>query len=99
MMKLLMGTHTEVREFLASYLEGYLPLHKALQFRVHLLLCQDCQAYLARYNDSVSLARNYLDDPPPEELVELTLRFLHENTPEGPDDPGREPTGNHPKPG
>lgn len=99
MMRLMMGTHTEVREFLASYLEGRLPLHKALQFRLHLSLCRDCQVYLARYNDSVSLARNYLADPPPEELVELTLSFLHGQTPAGPDDPGGEPGGSRPDPG
>ena len=76
MMKLLMGTHAEVREFLIDYLEGQLSLLKRAQFRLHLLLCVDCEAYLRKYDSSVKLARHYLSDPPPDELVELTLRFL-----------------------
>ena len=82
MMKLLMGTHAEIREFLIHYLERELPLLKRLQFRLHLFLCRSCGDYLRKYDTSVKLARNYLDDPPPEELVDLTLRFLDERIPE-----------------
>ncbi|HKI98542.1 MAG TPA: zf-HC2 domain-containing protein [bacterium] len=82
MMKLLAGTHAEVREFLLDYLERELPLLKRWQFRLHLLMCPNCSAYLSRYRSSVSLARNYLDDPPPPELVDLTLQFLAQRLPE-----------------
>ena len=78
MMRLLMGTHAEVREFLVDYLEGALPALKRAQFRLHLLLCRRCTDYLRRYDSGVALARGYLDDPPPDELVELTLRFLEQ---------------------
>ena len=87
MMKILVGTHAEVREFLLHYLEHELPLLKQLQFRLHLLLCPRCTAYLRQYRASVELAQAYLDDPPPEELVELTLRFLDERRAHVPGDP------------
>ena len=75
MMKLLMGTHAEVREFLIDYLEDQISMLKQVQFRLHLLMCKECTNYLRKYADSVSLAQHYLDDPPPQELVDLTLRF------------------------
>ncbi len=78
MMKLLMGTHTEIREFLIDYVENELPALRKYQFRIHLLLCTDCSAYLRKYNTSVKLSQNYLQNPPPEELVNLTLKFLEE---------------------
>ncbi len=78
MMKLLMGTHTEIREFLIDYVENELPALRKYQFRMHLLLCMDCSTYLRKYNTSVKLSQNYLQDPPPEELVNLTLKFLEE---------------------
>lgn len=81
-MKLLAGTHSEIREFLIHYLERELPVLKQWQFRLHLLLCKDCSDYLRKYDSSVKLARNYLDDPPPEELVSLTLKFLDAHIPE-----------------
>ena len=79
MMKLLMGTHTEIREFLINYLEGRQPPLKAWQFRFHLFMCPDCKEYLKRYNSSVKLARNFLTDPPPEALVNLTMKFVKEH--------------------
>lgn len=79
MMKLLVGTHVEVREFLLHYLERDLPLLKRLQFRLHLLMCPNCSAYLRQYRSSVELAQAYLDDPPPPELVDLTLKFLEDH--------------------
>ena len=82
MMKLIAGTHAEVREFLLHYLEGELPALKRMQFRLHLLLCPACTDYLRTYDSSVKLARSYLSDPPPQELVELTLKFLDERLPE-----------------
>lgn len=91
MMKLLMGTHAEVREFLIDYLEDQLSALKKVQFRLHLLMCRECGEYLRKYDSSVSLAQHYLEDPPPPELVELTLRFLEDRIPQHP--PGAEPFG------
>ena len=78
MMKLLMGTHAEIREFLIDYVENELPFLKKYQFWIHLMLCTDCSQYLRRYDTSIKLSKNYLNDPPPEELVNLTLKFLDE---------------------
>lgn len=78
MMKLLMGPHGEIREFLIDYVENQLPVAKKFQFWIHLVLCKDCNSYLRRYNSSVKLSKNFLDDPPPEELVNLTMKFLQE---------------------
>lgn len=91
MMKVLMGTHAEVREFLLHYLEHDLPLRKRLQFRLHLLMCRPCAAYLRQYRASVELAQAYLDDPPPPELVDLTLKFLEDHQSPALGDP--KPTG------
>jgi hypothetical protein len=87
MMKLLMGTHAEVREFLLHYLEGDLPVLKRLQFAMHLIMCRGCLEYLRRYRDSMALAQAYLDDPPPEELVEITLRYMEDRRSTLPGDP------------
>ena len=82
MMKLFMGPHGEIREFLIDYVENQLPVAKKFQFWMHLVLCTDCNSYLRRYNSSVKFYQNFLDDPPPEKLVHLTLKFLEERMPE-----------------
>ncbi len=81
MMKLMVGTHAEVREFLLDYLDGKVPLWRALQFRLHLYLCPPCRDYLERYNTSVTLSKKILADPPPPELIDLTLDFLDQKLP------------------
>ena len=78
MMKLLMGTHAEIREFLINYVENKLPTVKRYQFWIHLVLCRDCNNYLRRYDTSIKISQNFLNDPPPEELVNLTMKFLDE---------------------
>lgn len=65
MMKLLMGPHAEIREFLIDYVENQLPIAKKFQFWFHLVLCKDCNSYLRRYNSSVKISQNFLEDPPP----------------------------------
>jgi hypothetical protein len=47
-------------------------------------ICDPCRAYLRRYASSVELSCKVLDDPPPAELTELTLRFLHDRMPAHP---------------
>lgn len=92
MMRIITATHAEVRAFLIDYQERQLPWHKMAQFALHLLMCGPCRAWMRKYNDSVELARHYLDDPPPDALVELTLSFLDEHIPERPPhDHGEQP--------
>ncbi len=69
-----------IREFLMDFLDGRLPWFNGLKFRFHILRCKSCRGYLRRYSTSVKLFQNILDDPPPDELVNLTLDFLDRNT-------------------
>ena len=91
MMKLMMGTHSEIREFLIDYLENQLPALKKMQFRLHLVLCKDCDEYLRKYDSSIKRSRNFLNDPPPEELVNLTLKFLEDHRPPDEEVPDSDP--------
>lgn len=66
----------EIKDFLMDYLDDKLPKTDSFVFRLHLLLCSRCRLYMSRYNTSVKIAQNILDDPPPDELVNLTNEFL-----------------------
>ena len=83
----------EIRDFLLGYLEKRLPRIDAWVFRFHLFTCPKCRGYLERYNTSVALSQNILDDPPPAELVNLTLEFLNKRIKAGAEkaDSGDEP--------
>ena len=72
----------EVRDFLIDYLERKLPATDTIMFRLHMFLCSPCRRYMARYNNSVDLAKNILDDPPPPELINLTNEFISRRTKE-----------------
>ena len=89
----LMRNCDDIRDFLLEYLEKRLPRFDAWAFRFHLLTCPKCRGYLERYNTSVALSQNILDDPPPSELVNLTLEFLNKRIIPGAEkaDPGDEP--------
>jgi hypothetical protein len=91
MMHFLIGDCSDVRDFLMDYIDHRLPLHTMVRFRIHLKVCPPCARFLARYRSSVDLTRNLLQDPPPEELVSLTLEFLDSRLPKhgtGLDAPG-----------
>ena len=66
----------EIKEFLMDYLDDKIPKTDSFIFRLHMLLCSRCRLYMSRYNTSVKIAQNILDDPPPDELVNLTNEFL-----------------------
>jgi len=66
----------EIRDFLMDFLDNELPRTDSIIFRIHLLLCSRCRLYMNRYNTSVKIAQNILDDPPPDELVNLTNEFI-----------------------
>jgi len=80
----------EVRTFLLDHLEGRIPLRQRLLFRLHLLLCPPCRRYLARYRAEAAhwQALGRAAEPPPPELVELTLKYL--STRIGPPPPPRD---------
>lgn len=81
-MALMIGPCDRVREFLLEYLEHRLPPLTALRFAVHLRVCPRCGKYLEGYKRASEFGRQSLADPPPKELVELTLKFLDEHLPE-----------------
>jgi anti-sigma factor RsiW len=73
----------DVQTFLMDYLDDELPAVESLLFRLHILLCVACRKYMARYKDSTVLAKQILDDPPPPELVNLSVEFLRKRAPSG----------------
>ncbi|MBI3991696.1 MAG: zf-HC2 domain-containing protein [Candidatus Lambdaproteobacteria bacterium] len=67
----------EIYDFLIEYQERTLPFLERVRFNLHLLMCGNCAAYLKAYSRSGEIFRAALrDDPPPPELMELTLNFL-----------------------
>ena len=66
----------EIRNFLMDYLDRELPMLDSLLFRMHVMLCTACRGYMGRYKDSTELARKFLDEPPPPELINLATEFL-----------------------
>ena len=71
----------EIYNFLIEYQERTLPFLERLRFKLHLLMCANCAAYLKVYGHSSDIFRTALrDDPPPSELMELTLSFLRNRT-------------------
>ena len=72
-------TCEEIRSFLMDYLDNELPVMDSILFRLHVLLCTACRRYMSRYKDSAELAKHILNDPPPPELVTLTIEFLHKH--------------------
>ena len=73
----------EVQTFLMDYLDNELPAMESLLIRLHILLCAACRRYMGRYKDSTALAKKILDDPPPPELVNLSVEFLRKRVPGG----------------
>ena len=82
LMNMLIGPCDDVREFLLDYLDHALPPLTRLRFSLHLRMCPRCQAYLERYRTGVEFAKQSLDEAPPPELVELTLKFLNDHLPD-----------------
>ena len=66
----------DIQDFLMDYLDEKLPKSESFVFRLHLFLCSACRGYMKRYNTSVEIAQNIMDDPPPPELINLTNEFL-----------------------
>ncbi len=76
-----MLTCREVEDFLYAYVEDELPRVQRVKFDVHIALCRECHDYLARYRETVALARRAFEDPAapvpdsvPDDLVEAIVR-------------------------
>lgn len=69
MMKTMMGLMAgglsceQVDEGLDDYLEGEMSWAKRMRFRMHLLVCKACSAYLAAYRKTVELVKSSFDRP------------------------------------
>jgi predicted anti-sigma-YlaC factor YlaD len=61
-----------VIDFLSDYVEGRLPIGQRWRFRLHLLLCRTCRAYLHNFRVTIHAARFacLLKSEIPEELVQ-----------------------------
>ena len=75
-----MLTCREVEEFMLAYLEGELPLPQRVAFRMHILFCSECKAYLRKYKTSMMLGKRVFEDGDrdardelPEDLVKAIL--------------------------
>ena len=79
-------TCKEVTEFLADYLEGTLPLRQRWIFKIHLMLCRDCQSYLRSYVTTLRLTRalgeetRERDSEIPQELFDAVMATLQKST-------------------
>ena len=76
----LMLTCVEFEAFVLDYFEGTLSSGQRAIFKMHLMVCQDCQRYLAAYKRSVDMGQNVFKKPyepvpedVPEDLVQAIL--------------------------
>ena len=76
-----MLTCREVEEFLLAYLDGELPMATRIAFRMHVVFCTECKAYLRKYKTAIALGKKtFVDgdrdarDELPEDLVEAILK-------------------------
>ncbi|ARA92918.1 hypothetical protein AWN76_006910 [Rhodothermaceae bacterium RA] len=68
----------DVNRFIVAYLDDALPDRLRTRFEAHLAHCANCSAYLAQYRQTIALVREAEQlPPPPAELADLTLAFLH----------------------
>lgn len=84
----MMKSCSDVQTFLMDYQDKQLPLRDMVRFRLHLAVCRGCKKYLLKYNSGVKLAQHYLQDPPPQDLVDMTLKFLDGEASKMPTDKG-----------
>lgn len=77
----MMLTCEDVNDFLAAYVDDDIPDHVRRRYEAHIARCAVCSAYLDQYRTTMNLTRDSgpTKEPPPEELVEMTLSFLDEH--------------------
>jgi hypothetical protein len=54
---------------------------------MHLQVCSRCRRYLDRYRRAIEYGQQTFSEPPPKELVDLTLAFLNQHLPKDPSPP------------
>lgn len=74
-----MLTCKEVDDFLHDFTEGSLSYKDKLTFKLHLVLCPECNAYVREYKNTIRLAKAELTqkkslDNVPEKLMEAILK-------------------------
>ena len=76
-----MMTCRQLIEFIEAYLEGELPPLKAAAFKLHLLLCSDCRAYLATYRQTIEMSKLAMtpDEPVPAEVPPRLIKAIRES--------------------
>lgn len=77
-----MVTCEEFDKFMVDYLEGNLPFMKKLVFKMHLLMCGDCRAFVRAYKKTIELGKEYYSHShahteiePPEQLLEIISKL------------------------
>ena len=58
-----MITCAELDQFIIDYLERRLLFRQRAHFRLHLLLCRKCRAYLDSYKKTIALSKKAFTDP------------------------------------
>lgn len=74
-----MLTCREFVEFLANYLEGWLPQDQLARFNGHLAACPSCVSYTRSYQETVRLGKSVLsrpDEPVPDDVPEDLVRAI-----------------------
>lgn len=66
----------KARDFMIDYLEDRLPTLTAIRFHLHLNGCAPCRAYLILYRKAANAQTYRNENPPPEEFLDSTLKFL-----------------------
>jgi len=79
-----MLTCQEVDRFLYDFHQGVLPFGQRLKFNMHIVMCRECQAYLAGYQNTIRLTKGVVEidnelvetsiDKVPEELINAILQ-------------------------
>jgi anti-sigma factor RsiW len=76
-----MMTCRQLIDFIETYLEGELPPLKAAAFKMHLLLCHDCRAYLATYRKTIEMSKLAMiaDEPVPAQVPPQLVEAIRQS--------------------
>jgi anti-sigma factor RsiW len=69
-------TCRDVEHFLLAYLEDRLDWAKRIVFRMHLMMCDECVAYIAKYEAAVALGKAAFVDPAADATTEVPLDLV-----------------------
>lgn len=78
-----MLTCQEVDSFLYDFHEGYLSFSQQLKFKVHILMCRECRAYVKDYKNTIRLSKEGVvvvqpEDKIPQDLMLAILKTRNE---------------------